>query len=57
MDEFNEYYKVLEEKLAQKDFSNDPEIEEKKPRKEPKLSQRQIFYPPSNNKKTTKKKS
>ena len=57
MDEFNEYYRVLEEKLAQKDFSNDPEIEEKKPRKEPKLSQRQIFYPPSNNKKTTKKKS
>ena len=54
IEEFNEYYKTLEEKLAQKDFSNHAEIEEKKPRKPPKLSQRQIFYLPSKKTKPTK---
>lgn len=54
IEEFNNYYKTLEEKIAQKDFSNHSEIEEKKPRKPPKLSQRQIFYPPTRKKKPSK---
>tara|TARA_Y100001963_G_C6488466_1_gene312292 strand:+ start:285 stop:452 length:168 start_codon:yes stop_codon:yes gene_type:complete len=54
IEEFNNYYRILEEKIAQKDFSNHVEIEEKKPRKDPKLSQRQIFYLTKSNKKPTK---
>ena len=54
IEEFNNYYKTLEEKIAQRDFSNHVEIEEKKERKPPKLSQRQIFYPTSKKEKPTK---
>ena len=45
IDEFNEFYRILEEKLKQKDYSQDPEEPIKKERKKPKLSQKQIFYP------------
>jgi len=44
MIEFENYYKILEEKLKQKDYTQDPEIEVKKERKKPKLSQKQIFF-------------
>lgn len=45
MNDFLEYYKILEEKLKQKDYTPEPEIEFIKERKKPKLSQKQIFYP------------
>jgi hypothetical protein len=54
MEEFENYYKILEQKLEQKDYTPEAEVEEKKERKIPKLSQRQIFYPTKKTKKNTK---
>tara|TARA_R110000824_G_scaffold220305_9_gene407447 strand:- start:1987 stop:2145 length:159 start_codon:yes stop_codon:yes gene_type:complete len=52
MIEFENYYRILEEKLKQKDYSQDPNIEVKKERKKPKLRQNQIFYMTKNYKKS-----
>lgn len=54
MIDFIEYYNLLEEKLKQKDYTQDMEVV-KKERKKPKLRQNQIFVLPKNNyKKPTK---
>ena len=52
--DFVDFYKMLEEKLKQKDYTPEAEAEEIKERKPPKLSQKQIFYPTKQTKKDTK---
>ena len=54
IEEFERYYRILEEKLKQKDFTQEQDIPIKKERKKPKLSQRQIFYPSRNIKQSSK---
>lgn len=43
MDEFKDYYRIVEEKLNNKDYSNDLETVEKE-KKKPKKRLNQIFY-------------
>ena len=43
MDEFKDYYRIVEEKLNNKDYSNDMETVEKE-KKKPKKRLNQIFY-------------
>jgi hypothetical protein len=43
MDEFKNYYRIVEEKLANKDFSNNMEVVEKE-KKKPKKRLNQIFF-------------
>ncbi len=43
LDDFNAFYKIIEEKLANKDYTQDPEEPVKKKR-ERKLRQNEIFY-------------
>ena len=54
LDDFNAFYKIIEEKLAAKDYTQDPEEPPKK-KKERKLRQNEIFY--KKPVKSTKKKS
>tara|TARA_Y100000361_G_C11092374_1_gene307155 strand:- start:140 stop:313 length:174 start_codon:yes stop_codon:yes gene_type:complete len=54
LDDFNAFYKIIEDKLAAKDYTQDPEEPPKK-RKERKLRQNEIFY--KKQVKSTKKKS
>lgn len=55
MDEFKNYYRIVEEKLANKDFSNDMDVVEKE-KKKPKKRLNQIFFgvPTSKSKSSTK---
>tara|TARA_R100000231_G_scaffold26357_1_gene23920 strand:- start:5592 stop:5768 length:177 start_codon:yes stop_codon:yes gene_type:complete len=55
MDEFKNYYRIIEEKLANKDFSNDMEVVEKE-KKKPKKRLNQIFFGvPTSKSKSSKK--
>jgi hypothetical protein len=44
MDEFDNYYNLMKAKIEAKDFEQNEEYPTKKPQKEKKLSQREIFY-------------
>jgi len=46
MIDFIQYYKMLEQKLKEEDYSQDQDVIEKKERKKPKKKQNQIFILP-----------
>ena len=54
LSEFDRFYEIMEAKLAEKQYDNEPIEPAEKERKKPKLRQNQIFYGTKNYKKSSK---